>query len=324
VAAPATNTIPEDRPAFAAARGVCRAQGWEGFHAAYFLPPHKRRAVQAVCAFAAMIEQSFDRAVQAPSGGDSCGCGPGGDVAKIADHARARVEDLYSARTKLPLPAYRDDAHWTLAAVARTLRRFEIPRAAWITFIDALASHAGIARYATWRSLEEFFVRTGGSIATIIAAVLGATHSEAGEYARRVGSAARFISLLLRVRDDCARGRVSLPLEDLARFRYSERELFAGTANERLEQLIRFEADRARSMLVTGADGICWLAGDGSRMAAATYVTAQLALVDAISRKPVDVLRGRVRLTAARRWRALPDAWRLAKRQPAEPLPKLS
>ena len=83
------------------------------------------------------------------------------------------------------------------------------------------------------------------------------------------------------------------------------RELLAAVANERLDDLWRFEGDRARALFAEGADAIRWIAGDKSKLFAATIV----ALAEATLRRPPS----RSHLTTAMRLRQLPAAWRLAR-----------
>src|SRR5947199_203445 len=79
---------------------------------------------------------------------------------------------------------------------------------------------AWTTRYATWTGLRRQCDRVGGSVASMIAAVLGATHSDVGRFADDLAAAVRLVSIVANVSRDAERGRVYLPLEDLARCRY--------------------------------------------------------------------------------------------------------
>jgi phytoene/squalene synthetase len=153
------------------------------------------------------------------------------------------------------------------------------------------------------------------------------THSDGAAHALAVGRATRLTQVLHDLGRDVAAGRILLPLEDLARFKYSEREMLRRVVNDDFREVVRFEVARARQLFRDGAAGACWLAGDGSRVAAATFVSLQLARVDAIENNIDYLFRTDAddftRPSVAAYFRRARDAWRLAKRQADDPLPKL-
>jgi phytoene synthase len=303
------------RAAFAAARNACRREGGGGaggaYLASFFLPRAKRDGVYAVGAFARLIRQ----AIEADGGcGDSCS-----GAGTVTPLLKSRVDAIYDApHIELPLPQFRDESQWTLVAIRDALRRFDIPRKLWHDLVDGLVAVRGLQRVATWRSLDSHLAASGGSVGRIVAAVLGAAHSDAGNFSAAIGRAVALTSVLRDLKLDVSHDRILLPLEDLARFRYSEREMLAGTVNDNFRALIRHEVGRARELFREGVAGTCWLDGDGSRMAAAALVSLQLAVLDAIEREPDVVFRddgALKRPSLASQLRQLPRAWRIAKRQ---------
>jgi phytoene synthase len=332
VTAAAASHAPDDsarRAAFAAARRTCRrASGDRGGHvggayvASFFLPRAKRDGVYAVWAFARLIQQAVGAE---QSSGDSCS-----GAGTVAPLLKSRIDAIYdSPNIELPLPQFRDESQWVLAATVQTVRRFDVPRQLWHDLIDGLVAFRGMQRIATWRSLDAQLGATGGNISRIVSAVLGATHSDAGNFAAAVGRAVQLLPVLWDLKRDVRRDRVLLPLEDLARFRYSEREMLALTVNDNFRSLIRHHLGRARDLFQEGIAGTCWLDGDGSRMAAASFVSLQLAMINAIERGPDalfqddGVIADGKRLSLASQLRQLPRAWRIAKRRADDPLPDL-
>ena len=311
------------RAAFAATRQRCRRDAGHGVGGAYlasfFLPRPKRDGVYAVWAFARLVEQAIGANEAAAR--DSCS-----GAGSITPLLKSRIDAMYdSPHIELPLPQFRDSTQWTLLATRQTVRRFEIPRTLWHGFIDGVVAFAGVQRIATWRSLDSNLAASGGNVARMIAAVLGATHSDAGHFAAAIGRALGLASVLRDLKRDLAHDRILLPLEDLARFRYSEREMRAATINDNFHALIRHQLARARELLREGVAGTCWLADDGSRMAAAALVSLHLAQLDAIERDPAALMRdagagaGAVkRVSRASQLRQLPRAWRIARRRSAD------
>jgi phytoene synthase len=306
-----------DRSAFAAAREVCRRRAADFYFASFFLPKSKRDAAHAVGAFCCMISNALDL----PASADP-GCGDDSPDRRL-DLLRDRLTDIYDGRLRLPDPESRSKDEHVLRALAMTAHRYQIPQQYFLDFASGCRAAASIVRYPTWSKLHQECDRVGGSVSLIVSSVLGLTHSDAGRQIVTIGSAIHFTRLLTRIKANAARGRIDLPLEDLARFKYSERDLVAGVSNDNFRRLIRFEVARARKLLRSGADGLCWLAGDGSRLAAATVVVGYAGVLDAIERNEYDLLRRRTpaQLTTPQKLMRLPRAVRLARRLADEPMP---
>jgi 15-cis-phytoene synthase len=91
--------------------------------------------------------------------------------------------------------------------------------------------------------------------------------------------------------------------------------------NERLVELMKFQIARARRLYLIGAEGVCWLAGDGSRFTASFIAVAHASVLRTIERRQYDVFSRTPRDARALQLTALPRAWKLAGRRHDEPLP---
>ena len=91
--------------------------------------------------------------------------------------------------------------------------------------------------------------------------------------------------------------------------------------DDRFRDLMRFEVDRARSLYRRGADGLCHLSNDGSRLTAAAMAVVYGGILGAIERQGYDVYRARAHLTTGGKLARLPAAIRLARRVHGDPLP---
>jgi phytoene synthase len=282
-----------DASDFLAARKACRRDDWIAWYLAHFLPKRKADGVRAIVAGCRMIRAAV-------LSNPASGC-KGEDVIELI---RERVE-----APELPRAEFRDEGQHVLAAFDQTVREFEIPRSETSDFISSCAADVATTRYATWWALRRH-CRVGGTVATMLAAVLGLTHSDMRGRAESLGAAVRLTSILQTLSADAARGRVYLPLEDLARHRYSERELLEGGIDERLSGVIMEQVRRAREMLDEASEGVCWLAGDGSRVAVATLIEYTRSVLARIERGEAPR-----RPTLGKMIRLLPRAAKLARRQ---------
>lgn len=332
-------------PAFEAARRLCRTRARGFYLATFFLPPHKRDAVHSIYAFCEMAREALDVPEAEPMNGaramrehpavalprrsplpviepvrDDAPCNVDTSASRLA-MLRDRLAEIEHGRLELPSPEARSPQQHALYAFAETVRRFEMPVQPFLEFAEGCAADRTVTRYATWHELELHCRRTTGAIAVALGHALGLMHSDGPRYASALGAAMRLTSILRDVKQDRARGHVYLPQEDLDRFGYTTDELARGVVNARFVALMRFETDRARQLYRAGAESICWLAGDGSRMAASLVVVAQAGVLDAIERQPCDVFTRRADVTIVGQLPLIPRAWRLARRQHDQPMP---
>jgi phytoene synthase len=283
-----------------AVREVCRRRFPQLHFWSHFIPPPKRDGVCALAAFLDLIRQTFDAE---------------------DDHTEAKLElfrnrlrDMYDERLELPQPQFRDRTQQLLGAAAQVVHRFEIPQQQLIDFAEGLRAEASVQRFATWSALRRHLNRTAGLIGRMMVCVLGARHSDAGHNAELLGNAMRLTDIVCDVRQDRERdGRIYLPLEDMARFRYSERELAAGAVNDAFREVIRVEVDRARQLFRDGSTAVAWLADDGSRLAVSAIVVSRMAMLDAIESRKFDVLSRRPVIGRLERLAHLPVTWRMAR-----------
>jgi phytoene synthase len=325
--APEKGADPADFLGFRAARQICKRHAKSLYFASFFLSPAKRRAVHAAYAFCRMVGEVVcpggtlaAEAASPPTTVSEACCGAS-ELDQTVGLLRERLDDVYQGRLELPKPEFRSESQHALYAFARTVARYQIPQQYVLDLIDGYRADRTVRRYATWARLEQHCDHTGGVLGLIASAVLGVTSSAAPSHAVAMGNAMRLTTILRDLKDDWRRGRLYLPLEDMVRFGYSEKDLAAGVVNAKFVELMRFEIARARELYRAGAEGLCLLADDGSRLAASAIAVAYAGILDAIERRGYDVFSRRARLTTGQYLRRLPLAWRLSRRREGEALP---
>src|SRR5258705_6438695 len=118
---------------------------------------------------------------------------------------------------------------------------FDLPRQAFEDVIDGVAMDLDTTRYQTFDDLFEYCRRVASAVGLICIRIFGCRSERACEYAINLGVALQLTNILRDVQDDLARGRVYLPLEDLAACGCTVGDLEAGVVSERLRQLVAFE-----------------------------------------------------------------------------------
>jgi phytoene synthase len=341
-----SSSTSETEQAFRAARDICRRHARSFYFSSAFLNRAKRDGSYAVYAFCRMIDDAIDQDDQSIEstevGGWESGAGgrrvqpdprptthdprPTGCCSTSALEQRlqlfrARLDDIYQNRLQLPLLEHRSETQHALHAFALTVHRYEIPQQYFLDLAEGCRMDLTISRYATWNSLERYCYHVAGVVGLMMSCVFGLTHSDAKHNAIAMGNAMQLTNILRDVKEDWDRGRVYLPLEDMARFGYSERDLSRGVVNESFRDLMRFEIDRARQLFRAGADGLCWLAGDGSRLTASAMAVIYSGILGAIERQNYDVFSRRAHLSFGQKLARVPRAWKLARRMHEHPLP---
>lgn len=288
MADPADDSISAEAAAFAAARALVRRAAPDFHFASFFLPRPKRDAACAAAAFChlireAVLQSDTPQDETAPAGGGSC-CSTTPAEQRVAK-VRERIEQVYSGSVELPMSQFRDESQHVLHAFSLVVPRYEVLKEHLYELVEGCRADLTVSRYATWASLERYCRGAGGAVARVLGSILGLTHSDAGDRMDDLGCATRLAAILRDLGADVGRGRIYLPLEDLVRFRCSERDLLERRGDGRVRDLVRHEADRMCDLLRRGSDVLPWLAGDGSRLAAANVVCACDDLLGAIRRR---------------------------------------
>ena len=123
---------------------------------------------------------------------------------------------------------------------------FDLPRQAFEDVIDGVAMDLDTARYQTFDELYEYCRRVASAVGMICIRIFGCRHERSREYALHLGVALQLTNILRDVTGDLERGRLYLPLDDLAVHGCTVEDLAAGVVTEPVRRLIAFECGRAR------------------------------------------------------------------------------
>jgi phytoene synthase len=165
------------------------------------------------------------------------------------------VDEPHEGDPLLRLQTWRDEvercysgepSHPILEKLAPVLTRYNIPKGYLMTLIDGVEMDLTKSRYETIEELDRYCYAVAGIVGLISIQIFGYKHQETRDYAVALGCALQLTNILRDVGRDAAMGRIYLPLEDLRRFDYSEKELLNRTYNARFVKLMKFETDRAR------------------------------------------------------------------------------
>ena len=134
------------------------------------------------------------------------------------------------------------------------VRRFDLPRQAFEDVIDGVAMDLDTTRYQTFGDLFEYCRRVASAVGLVCIKIFGCRSTAACEYALNLGVALQLTNILRDIKDDLARGRVYLPLEDLAAHGCTIADLETGRVVEPIRALLAFECQRAREFYQRAID----------------------------------------------------------------------
>ncbi len=103
-----------------------------------------------------------------------------------------------------------------------------------------------IKRYETMADLEQYCYRVASVVGLLSIEIFGYQNPACRDYADSLGKALQLTNILRDVRTDAERGRIYLPLADLARFGVRESEILAFEYSDRFRRLAVHVAARAR------------------------------------------------------------------------------
>ncbi len=139
------------------------------------------------------------------------------------------------------------DAHPILPAFADTVQRYSIPWKYLEAVLTGVEGDLGTVRIQTFDELSTYCYHVAGAVGVCCIHIWGFTDEDAIPIAIDCGFALQLTNILRDVGEDWALGRIYLPADDFRRFGYTTDDLTGQVRDERFRNLMRFEADRARS-----------------------------------------------------------------------------
>ncbi len=195
------------------------------YYSFLFLPRPKRRAIEAVYAFARRGDDLADGNLTPE------------EARREIVRYRKVLEQGYSGA-----PA---DGPPELEALAEAVRSYRIPRQHFEDLILGLEMDLSGSRYETFDDLAKYCYRVASTIGLISIEIFGYRNPRTRDYAVNLGIALQLVNILRDLRSDARRGRTYIPCQDFERFGVRPEELALGSGGEAPARLIEFECDRA-------------------------------------------------------------------------------
>ncbi|WP_413163351.1 15-cis-phytoene synthase CrtB [Capilliphycus salinus ALCB114379] len=262
------------------------------------MPFAKRRAIWAIYVWCRRTDELVDGPMASST------------TAETLDHWEQHLESIFAGD-----PIDDEDV-----ALVDTLKQYPLDIQPFRDMIAGQRMDLYRSRYETFDELKLYCYRVAGTVGLMSMAVMGVAQSDQkapwdqqqGSYipteeAIALGIANQLTNILRDVGEDARRGRIYLPLEELALFNYTQADLLNGVVDDRWRELMRFQIQRARKYYTLAERGIRALSPD-IRWPVWSALLLYSKILDEIERNQYDVFSKRAYVPTRRKLVCLPVA----------------
>ena len=272
--------------AYEQCRLITKREAKNFYYAFITLPRGKRNAIYATYAFCRLCDDAADE--------DN----PANEKLQILEELREKLSTAYSAHAVGPV----------FTALADAADIFDIPEEYFQEVVSGVKTDLTKSRYQDFGELQTYCYQVASVVGLICIQIFGYSHARAKEYAIDLGLAMQLTNILRDIQEDLDRDRIYLPLDEMRRFGYSVEELKAGVVNQPFQELMKFQADRARKHFDSGFELLPFLS---ARSRACPAVLGQIYshILDRIEAKDFNVFNGRVSLSKREKYLVTAQTW---------------
>ena len=193
-------------------------------------------------------------------------------------------------------------------ALVDTARKFDIPHQHFVDFLHSMEMDLTVTEYQSYEALLEYVYGSAAVIGLEMVPILGYSDQRAFEAAKKLGIAFQLANFIRDVSEDLDRGRVYLPLDELARFGVDRVMLERRVLTPQIVEALKFQIARVRSLQDEADIGIAYL-DKTSRPCIRAASELYCGIVDEVEAIGYDVFKKRAKTSTARRARVAGAAY---------------
>lgn len=190
-----------------------------------FLPKHKRHAMTALYAFCREVDDVVDECTDY-------------QVAQTKlNWWKNEIEQLYANQAQHPVTK----------ALTPIIDSFQLSKEHFLEIIDGMEMDLKFNRYEDFKQLQLYCYRVASVVGLLSAQIFGFQQRKTLKYAHDLGMAFQLTNIIRDVGEDARRGRIYLPLDELAKAGVSEEDILEGRETEAVKALMLYQIERAES-----------------------------------------------------------------------------
>jgi len=194
------------------------------------------------------------------------------------------------------------------AALIDTVTRFDIPTKYFEAFIHSMKMDLSVTEYKTYDDLMEYVYGSAAVIGLQMVPILGPLSPEAYQCAEKLGIAFQLANFIRDVGEDLDRGRVYLPLDELATFGVTRSDLEKRILTPEIIEALEFNIERVRRLQREAAPGIAML-DKTSRACIEAASELYCGIVDEVEAINYQIFTKRAKTSTWRRIKVAFPAW---------------
>ena len=187
-------------------------------------------------------------------------------------------------------------------ALIDTVQRFDIPHQHFVDFLHSMEMDLTVTEYQTFDDLYEYVYGSAAVIGLQMVPILGGDTVNSLEAAKNLGVAFQLANFIRDVGEDLDRGRVYLPMQELAEHGVTREMLEARKLTPEIISALKFQIARVRQLQKDAEPGIALLDKTSQpciRAASELYC----GIVDEVEKIGYDIFNKRAKTSTARRAR---------------------
>ena len=202
------------------------AQSGSSFYYSFmFLAKPQREAITALYAFCREVDDIADECTEL-------------HIAQTKLHWwRSEIENLYQGKPQHPVSM----------ALLIPIKTYHLDAEHFNEIIDGMEMDLNFNRYEDFKQLQLYCYRVASVVGLLAAQIFGFGNRKTLKYAHDLGMAFQLTNIIRDVGEDSRRGRIYLPLDELAQFNVSEEDILHSRESDAVQALMNFQIERAES-----------------------------------------------------------------------------
>lgn len=188
-----------------------------------FLPKPKREAMTALYAFCREVDDVVDECTDY-------------NVAQTKiNWWKTEIENLYADKPQHPVSF----------ALQPVIKDFSLAKEHFLEIIDGMEMDLKFNRYEDFKQLQLYCYRVASVVGLLSAQIFGFKNRNTLKFAHDLGMAFQLTNIIRDVGEDARRGRIYLPLDELAKAKVTEEDILNSNKTAEVKELIEFQIERA-------------------------------------------------------------------------------